>query len=636
MKRIVFTLSAVIASFLCFSAPKGDYAASNIDPALLANADAVYRISDEEVEIKSPSEVMIRKHYAVTVLNKRGAKYASCSESFSKLETVEKLRGYIYDKDGALKQKIKESDFGTIAVSLKPGYYDDDKAKEYNCSIREYPYTVEFFTETRQTHTFFLPEWIVRPAYDVAVEESHYRLTAPSDFKIRYKSFNATLNADISKDEDKNVYSWTSKDIKAERPEFLVSEEFEGSPVLMIAPEEFILGTYKGNMSSWKSFGKFLYDLNKDRDELTEDKKAEILQLIQNVTDPNEKISILYKYLQEHVRYVSIQYGVGGWQTLDAKFVCSNGYGDCKALSNFMYSILKVAGITAYPVVIYAGTHDAVKMPLDFVEQVFNHVILCVPLQKDTVWLECTSRDFPAGYLGSFTADRDALMVTPEGGVVVHTPGYGLDVNVIAHKITGILNTDGSMNLQMNNFYSGIPAEGLIGWSYLNEQEKDRFINSKFQFPSYTTTAYDLVRTDKAFLLHLNEKAGLAVQGAISKMGDYQLLNIDLDPVRLPFQIEATERKKSFYLPACWQILDTFEITLPPAASVKALPEDMDAPSPFGECHWRIEERNGKLFAARTIQVNQGEYKAEQYSDYEAWIDKLHSQRYYKVVLQSK
>jgi hypothetical protein len=119
-------------------------------------------------------------------------------------------------------------------------------------------------------------------------------------------------------------------------------------------------------------------------------------------------------------------------------------------------------------------------------------------------------------------------------------------------------------------------------------------------------------------------------------MGDYQLLNIDLDPVNLPFQVEAAERKKSFFLPAYCRILDTFELALPTTVFVKALPENMDAPSPFGACHWQIEEKNGKLIASRTIQLNKGEYKAEQYSDYEAWIDKLHSQKYYKVVLQNK
>jgi hypothetical protein len=134
----------------------------------------------------------------------------------------------------------------------------------------------------------------------------------------------------------------------------------------------------------------------------------------------------------------------------------------------------------------------------------------------------------------------------------------------------------------------------------------------------------------------LDEKAELSVDNATSKMGDYRLLNLDLDPVRLPFQVGVTERKKSFSLLTSYQTLDTFEIALPSNVSILSLPEDMNFSSPFGLCHWKVEEKNGKLLASRAIQLYKGEYKAEQYSDYETWIDKLHSQKYYKVVLQSK
>ncbi|MEL6135453.1 MAG: hypothetical protein AAFR59_19000, partial [Bacteroidota bacterium] len=141
-----------------------------------------------------------------------------------------------------------------------------------------------------------------------------------------------------------------------------------------------------------------------------------------------QKIDALYRFMQENTRYVSIQLGIGGYQTFEASYVFEKGYGDCKALSNYMKSMLKEVGIKSHHVIIGAGKSES-PVVTDFVSNQFNHMILCVPTANDTLWLECTSTVNPTGYLGLFTENRYALVVTPEGGLLTSTPSSGPEQN---------------------------------------------------------------------------------------------------------------------------------------------------------------------------------------------------------------
>ncbi|MBK7636854.1 MAG: transglutaminase domain-containing protein [Saprospiraceae bacterium] len=136
-----------------------------------------------------------------------------------------------------------------------------------------------------------------------------------------------------------------------------------------------------------------------------------------------EKLNRLYSYLQQNMRYVSIQLGIGGWKPMNVQQVHDFKYGDCKALSNYMKHVLNVAGIPSKYVIINAGVaenHDDTTL----VRNSFNHAILAAFPDNDTVFLECTSSKTAAGYLGSFTGNRHALMIDGENSKIIKTKEY--------------------------------------------------------------------------------------------------------------------------------------------------------------------------------------------------------------------
>jgi hypothetical protein len=80
-----------------------------------------------------------------------------------------------------------------------------------------------------------------------------------------------------------------------------------------------------------------------------------------------------------------------------------------------MYSLLNAVNIKAYWAIIRAGVNEYPADP-GFPNNSFNHEILCIPFKNDTTWLECTSTTQPFGKLGSFTENRNALLITEDGG----------------------------------------------------------------------------------------------------------------------------------------------------------------------------------------------------------------------------
>ena len=193
--------------------------------------------------------------------------------------------------------------------------------------------------------------------------------------------------------------------------------------------------------------------------------------LIKDASTDQERIAILYRYMQKEFRYVSIQFGIGGFKPFPISFAEQKKYGDCKGLTHYMKNMLNAVGIKAYAALINAGTNE---FPVDptFASSIFNHVILCVPLKNDSVWLECTSKQTLPGVLGTFTENRNALLLTENGGVIAKTPRSKSTLNQWRATTNAELYDDGSAILLSRVYVTGELWEAVN--AYFNGQNKEQ------------------------------------------------------------------------------------------------------------------------------------------------------------------
>ncbi len=596
-----------------------EYNAAFINKDLIKHADVVVRNYELEIDIESPTKVYVKEHRVVTIMNEKGNIYANQSAFYSELESLESVEGEIYDKDGNVVKKVRRGDFATRAAYAGTMTYSDEMQRYYIVDYRQYPYTVEYTVKTRQKHTFHMPEWTPQKEARWAVERASLEISAPVDLNIR---FDENKVASVKQEVDKrNNWHWEVSNISAfaEEPHTYQPEML--LPWVKCAANTFECQGYSGNMETWKGMGSFIYDLNKDRDTLPDEARQKVKELTANVADRNEKIAVLYKYMQQTTRYVSIQYGIGGWQTIEAADVFKNKYGDCKALSNYMKALLKEAGIPSCAVIIYGTQGVKRSLTKDFPHCEGNHEILCVPSAKDTVWLECTSTDDRINYLNGFTDDRTALMITPAGGVLVHTPTYDTNANYACRHAQITCTNENVLKISMNNRYSGLQA-GKINRMIKHAQPRDiqEYENAEFNIPSYSADKYSFYPIPDDRYMAVAEQVDITANSMCNKRGNRYFINMNVAPLKVDITHQIAERKNAFQVSNSIAMRDTFILIMPPNTTVESLPEVVTTSNKFGRYHCSVEKNGAQLVMIREYVIFSGNYDRLLYTDYQKFL----------------
>jgi hypothetical protein len=481
----------------------------------------------------------------------------------------------------------------------------------------------------------FFPYWQPCEAEKFAVENSRFTFSCPSNYEFRYKAFNYKGEPVIQNDHDRKVYTWEVSKLPAITDEIFSPDLQKLTTYIAFGPTDFQMKDYKGNMKTWQDLGKFIYYLRQGRDDLSDDVKAKVHQLTDGVPDKREKIRLLYQFMQSNTRYISIQLGIGDWQPFDAKYVASKGFGDCKALSNYMYSLLKEAGIKSYYTLIRAG-NDPEDVITDFPSPRFNHVILFAPVDKDTVWLECTSQTLPAGYLGTFTCDRYALAIDENGGTLVHTPKYTMNENLQVRNTKAQLDDDGTLDAKVITDYGGLQQDEMH--AVINQLSKDKvkeFLNEELDFGTYDVNRFDYKQI-KSWKPSIEEALDISVSnyGTVTGKRLFIIPNV-MNRSRRKLKSDE-ERKYDIELPLEYEDIDSAEIEIPKGYEPESVPQAVNLDSKFGKYFSTVKLVNNKIFYYRVREQYSGTFPAKDYPDLVNYYDTIYKADRNKVVLVKK
>ncbi len=627
-----------ILFFTCFIiANQGfsqEYSIVKIPVDLLKDANFIKRAESLEINIKDAGHATIKHTYAYTILNDKADPYAEFTSYYDKFVSIEDIEGKLFDASGKELKRVKKKDISDLGGEAGMGI-SDNRTKNHSFYHKDYPYTVEYTSIESLNGMFWLPGWVPQLSNAMGVQQSKFTVRTPAGYTLRYKEYNYSGKPVITDNNGGKIYEWTAENMKPQKLEPMMPHWSRVRAHVALAPNQVEIAGFKGNMTTWKEFGSFLYQLTGNRDELPAEMAMKAKQMTDGFNDPYKKIDTLYKFLQHNTRYISIQLGIGGWQPIPAEKVAKNGYGDCKALTNYMYALLRAVGIGSKYAVINSGD-DGLYTDASFVSNQFDHVILCVPMAKDTVWLECTSSILPAGYLGDFTYNRPALLVDETGGTLVRTPTYRKNENLQVRQVEAIIEDGGNLKARAFTKYTGLQQDNLQNLlETASREDIMKAMRGRFDLPTYDVVDYQHTENGGR-IPELLETIDLTVTGYAQVSGKRLFLmpnvltrsgvKLVVDSIRM-FDVELDFD----YLDS-----DTVTIRVPTGYEIESMPKPIKLETKFGAYSNEYAYENDMVTYIRTVQQKHGRFPPSDYAELANFYQTIHKSDRVKMVLRKK
>jgi hypothetical protein len=632
MKNIFSTLFFLIITFTF--GQKSNYPYATIPAALLENANSVIRYQQIDINITSQSLMTIKKQKVVTVLNKYGNNNVDAIEHYDKKNRIKAIEATILDESGNEIKRIRKKDFRDESEADGVSIFNDDRQIYLDYIPVNYPYTVIFESELETTNTAFIPSWYpIDDTYE-SIEKSIININFSDDVGFKYLE-NNFQGSQIEKKEGNGFITFSTSNIQP-----IENEDYSPSykkiiPFVLFGVDNVSLEGVSGTIKTWNDFGSWIYsNLLKDTEELSKETEDKIKFLVKEESDPIKKAKIIYKYVQDKTRYVSIQLGIGGWKPMLAKDVDRLGYGDCKALSNYTRVLLKSVGIESYYTIIY-GDENKINLQKDFVAMQGNHVILSIPVKDKLLFLECTSQTSPFNFNGNFTDDRYALIIKPSGGEIIKTNEYSEIDNSQIIKGKYSINEEGLINGELKIKSKGIQYNNIYSIEKQSKEEIDEHYKQNLAWIN------NLVLNKVKFI---NNKEDIEFMEELNISGKNYATNASSNSLMFPINAfnqnhtipkRYRNRKNPIEITRGFRDEDLVEVTIPSGYLVSAKPVDIEINEKFGTYKINIETVNqSTLIYKRTIEIKKGFYDKSEYDNYRKFREQIAKNDNSKIIIQ--
>ncbi|MBC2845112.1 DUF3857 domain-containing transglutaminase family protein [Winogradskyella flava] len=271
-----------------------------------------------------------------------------------------------------------------------------------------------------------------------------------SNKTLKFKTLNSNAVPDIGSYMGYTTYHWQTN--LAEKPTFE-----DNSPMWYLPYDHLFVSDYK----TWGAVVDWALKIYKDDLKLSSSLKAKIEQLKNSSEIEGERILATLKFVQDDIRYLGLESGIGAYKPFSPNQVLEQRFGDCKDKSWLMVTMLRQMGIEAYPVLISSVYGESLDQFLPS-PNAFDHVVVNVVDSKNNSLFYDPTLNNQFGYYKSVSFPNYGKgLIIKENGTALEKIKPQSEDTVEVFDIFDLPTVGGPGTLKVMTLYRGAEADAM-------------------------------------------------------------------------------------------------------------------------------------------------------------------------------
>jgi transglutaminase-like putative cysteine protease len=234
-------------------------------------------------------------------------------------------------------------------------------------------------------------------------------------------------------------------------------------------------------MPDWAVISKWCWNLSQSHlNATTPEMKQKVQELTAGAATDMDKIKALFYFVSNQIRYSGItpEKDRPGFEPHDVCNTFDKKYGVCRDKAALLVSMLRLAGLNAYPVLVSVGTRRDAEVP----GLLFNHEIVGVELEKGQIVLMDPTDENTRELLPSSDRNQSYLVCRPEGDNIRLSPIEPPERNMMLIKTTGVLGVDGVIEAKSELSFEGVNDDAYRNaFSHMKPDDERRFFEQRLK-----------------------------------------------------------------------------------------------------------------------------------------------------------